>query len=115
MTEDPWDEPEARAFIEAALSDMAPKMMGSKFCLSLLPGNNAEGDVKYWVELGAMIMLDKPVALIVMDDNQRIPPKLEMIADAIIRLPNGIGDKESQRLIAEGIVEMERKLEEKGK
>jgi len=65
---------------------MAPKLAHSATTISLVP--DGEGDVKFWVELGASIMLDKPIIAVVIGDTP-IPAKLNRIADEIIRLPDG--------------------------
>lgn len=87
MANDPWTEPEAQVFIEDVLSDMVPKMADSAIAVSLVL--NPEGDVKFWVELGAMIMMDKPI-IAVLGPGQVCPRKLALIADEIVACPDGM-------------------------
>lgn len=79
-----WESPAAKAWIARVYDDMAPKMEGSEVVAQLVP-DTPEADVKFWVELGASIMMDKPIVAIVMK-GQSIPKKLEMIADEVIHI-----------------------------
>lgn len=56
------------------------KMEESAFVASLVPG---EVDVKFAVELGISIMLDKPILAICMP-GRPIPPKLRLVADVVV-------------------------------
>jgi hypothetical protein len=97
---DDWDrDPAAKAWIRNVLEDMVPKMEDSVVVMSLVPTSRGEGDVKYWVELGASIMMDKPILTIVMND-EPIPPKLELVSDEIVRLPQGVQPDSSEELAA---------------
>lgn len=53
--------------------------------------------MKYWVELGASIMMDKPIIGLVIGD-RKVPERLERVSDEIIRLPNGIDPEGSEEL-----------------
>lgn len=75
------DEPEAQAWAEHILSDVVPKMQDSAVMVSLVPEGPA--DVKFAVELGMGLMLDKPVILAVRP-GVPIPDKLRRVADAIV-------------------------------
>ena len=92
---DPWQTPTAKRWVQHVLSEMEPKLAESALSVSLVPGDR-EGDVKWWVELGASIMYDKPIIAVVFDDRP-IPEKLKLVADEIVRCPNGVdelaGDK----------------------
>jgi hypothetical protein len=85
---DPWRSPSAKRWVRHVLDEMAPKLEGSAFTISLVPGDR-EGDVKFWVELGASIMMDKPIIAVVMGDAP-IPERLERVADEIVRCPEGV-------------------------
>jgi hypothetical protein len=104
VKDDPFDDPTAVAWAKHVLDDMAPKMSDSSLVVSIAPSNqgkHVQGDVKYWVELGASIMMDKPIIVVVMTD-QEIPPKLALVADEVVRLPDGVnaaGSKELQDAI----------------
>jgi hypothetical protein len=75
---------------------MLPKLAGSAVTISLVP-QDREGDVKFWVELGASIMLDKPLIAVLLGDAP-CPRKLALVADEIVRCPNGIDPASSEEL-----------------
>ena len=78
------NDPVWRQFAQHALAEMVPAMSDSRIVVSLAPnGTKSEGDVKYWVELGASIMLDKPI-LVVASPGQELPERLERVADLIV-------------------------------
>jgi len=63
------------------IEDLVPKIRDSAVTMSLCPRDN-EPDVKYAVELGMCIMLDKPI--IVLSDHEDIPEKLRKVADVVV-------------------------------
>lgn len=93
---DPWQVPSTKRWVRHVIDDMVPKMSGSAFVMSLVP-DNREGDVKFWVELGASIMYDKPIIAVVFND-QPIPEKLKLVADEIVRLPEGVNAEASEAM-----------------
>ena len=98
---DPWTTPSGVAWVKHVLTDMAPKMRGSALTISIAPtqdGKYQQGDVKYWVELGASIMMDKPIIVVVMADTE-LPERLVRVADEIVRLPDGVNPEGSQQLM----------------
>lgn len=100
---DPWSEPTAVAWSKWVVDEMAPKLAGSEVAVSLAPPVDLEdatpGDVKYWVELGAMICADKPIIVVVVGDRP-LPPKLAAVADELVRCPEGIDPAASEELVA---------------
>ena len=84
---DLWEEPEVKEWLESAGRDMLPKMKESALCISIYSG---KVDAKFAMELGAALLYDKPIILMVTKDAQ-LPPRLEKIADAIVR--GDIGDE----------------------
>lgn len=96
MSVDHWQEPTTKAWVRHVADDMVPKMESSAVVISLVP-ESREGDVKFWVELGASIMLDKPIIAVVLGDGP-IPPKLRLVADEIVRCPKGVDPASSERL-----------------
>jgi hypothetical protein len=96
--DDPWrDDPTVKAWIRHVLDEMAPKMADSALVMQLVP--DGEGDVKFWVELGASIMMDKPIIAVAFGDTP-IPAKLELIADEVVRLKEGVNPAASEELAA---------------
>jgi hypothetical protein len=98
--EDLWSQPTTVAWARRVLNDMAPKLRDSACSISLYPSDGSVGDVKYWVELGATIMMRKPLMVVVMGDAE-IPPKLALIADQVVRLPDGVTPGASETLAKE--------------
>jgi hypothetical protein len=96
--EDAWQTPTAKRWIEHVLNDMEPKLADSAFSVSLVP-DDREGDVKWWVELGASIMYDKPIIAVVFN-NRPIPEKLKLVADEIVRCPNGVDELAGEKMQA---------------
>lgn len=97
MSTDDWDDPTAKRWVRHVLADMAPKMRNSRIVCSIVP--NDEGDVKFWVELGAMIMFNKPIVVVAFGD-QQIPDKLRRVADEVVVCPNGVDPSSSKELAA---------------
>lgn len=86
---DPWQDPSARAWLRQVADEMVPKLAGSALVISVVPGGDPDDlDLKFCVELGASIMLDKPIVATVFGD-RAVPPKLVAVADEIVRLPEG--------------------------
>lgn len=86
MSADPFDSPEARAWARRVLDELVPMIAGSAASVSIVP--NDEGDVKFAVELGFSIMLDKPIILAVAP-GRSIPEHLVRVADEIVELDVG--------------------------
>jgi hypothetical protein len=93
-----WQEPSAKAWVHHVLDDMVPKLESSALVAMLVP-DDREGDVKFWVELGASIMMNKPIIAIVFTDAE-VPPKLASIADEIVRCPRGVNLQASEAVAA---------------
>jgi hypothetical protein len=75
---------------------MLPKLIDSAIMLSLVPDTN--GDVKFWVELGAAIMYDKPIVAVV-TPGRVVPRKLREVADEVVEVDVTTG--EGQQRLAE--------------
>lgn len=95
---DPWAEPSAVVWAKDVVDNMLPKLVSSSVMVSLVP-TDGKGDVKFWVELGAAIMLDKPILAVVFGDNP-VPAKMALVADEVVRLPDGVNAAGSKKLAA---------------
>ena len=84
-----WD-----AFVEHVRKDAVTKIADSAFVISLVPDHV---DVKFAVELGLAIMLDKPIIAVTMPGAD-VPPKLRQIADEVIAVDIDI--EEGRRRLA---------------
>jgi hypothetical protein len=96
--DDPWQDPHAKRWVRHVIDEMAPKLEDSAVSISLVP-EDREGDVKFWVELGAAIMMNKPIIAVAFGDKP-VPAKLALVADEIVRAPNGIDPDSSEDLTA---------------
>ena len=81
MHDDLRNDPIYSAWEAAVRADCLPKLRDSALTVSLAP--KGDPDIKYAVELGLSIMMDKPIILIVAP-GQEIPRKLRDVADAIV-------------------------------
>ena len=81
-----------QAFEAEVQEGLIPKLVDSACTVSLVP--RGETDVKFAVELGMSIMLDKPILAIVQEGTS-VPKRLLKVADRVI-----VGDMETSEGIA---------------
>jgi len=72
----------SREFYQVVNEGLVPKLVDSAVCVSLAPPDGGI-DAKFAVELGAMIMLNKPI-LVVVEPGQEISDKLRLVSDRVI-------------------------------
>lgn len=77
---DPWEDPEMKEWVQRAQEELVPKMKQSGLMMSLYTGGY---DIKFAVETGLAILMDKPMILAVQSGTQA-PDKLVQVADYII-------------------------------
>lgn len=77
---DPWNDPDWKAFASRVSEDLYPMLANSAMTVSIAP---EEADVKFAVELGFSIMLDKPLVIVV-PPGRTVPNRLRKIADAVV-------------------------------
>jgi len=97
-----WD-----SFVNHVRRETVQGMAKSAFVMSLVPSKE-NVDVKFAVELGLAIMMDKPILAIVMPDGE-ISDRLALVADMIVRAD--IDTEEGQREVASKIQEFVRAQE----
>lgn len=68
-------------FTAAVRTGLLPKLEESAAVVSLVP--DGDGDIKFAVETGLAILLDKPIIAMVLPGRQ-IPAKLAKVADRVI-------------------------------
>jgi hypothetical protein len=96
-----WErDPEWLEFVDHVRRETMEGIAGSGVVVSLAPGPGAEGDVKYAVELGLSIMLDKPL-LVVVTPGVEVPPKLRAVADEVVEADVDL--EQGQRAVAEAL------------
>lgn len=71
-------------FQKVVMEGLVPKMANSAVAVSIVPSNEENYvDAKFCVELGVMIMLDKPIIALV-QPGAKVPDKLRQVADEIL-------------------------------
>lgn len=78
---DPWSDPEAQEWVEHCRKTLVPMLDDSAVSISLAPPVG-QHDIKYAVELGLSILMDKPILLVVREGDS-VPTKLRSVADDI--------------------------------
>ena len=68
-------------FFKHAKQDLFPKMKGSAASITILHG---DPDPKICLELGAAILFDKPLIILVPDRETKIPANLSRVANAVV-------------------------------
>lgn len=72
------DDPEFREWEKRVRDELVPKLDGSALTVSLVP--EGKTDVKFAVELGLSIMLDKPIVAVV-KPGVKVPERLARVVD----------------------------------
>lgn len=80
---DPWAHPDTKAWLKRTAKVLPEMIRSSAVSVSLVPEDPRDTDIKYAVELGLTIMLDKPI-LCVVKPGTRVPDHLIRVADLII-------------------------------
>jgi nucleoside 2-deoxyribosyltransferase len=78
---DPFANPKWERYAERVRRELIPMINDSAVTLSLVPSGKT--DVKFAIELGFMIMLDKPIIAVV-TPGTKVPAKLIAVADEIV-------------------------------
>ena len=86
--DDPFTGEDWIEFADDVLDRMVPMMRDSAVVVSVVTNRP---DVKFAVELGFSILLDKPI-IIVVEPGSKVPSKLVAVADAIVEGKPGDGD-----------------------
>lgn len=86
--------------------DALPKIMSSAVTLSVYAGSGDDFDVKQATELGAMLLLDKPLIL-VCTPGSTVPSRLRRAADVVIEdwEPHNVDAQEALALAIERLAE----------
>lgn len=93
-----WGE-EFEKYVDHFRRDAVQKMHESAYVMSLVPG---EFDVKFATELGAAIMMDKPLLAVVMP-GAKVTRKLKLVADHIVEAD--LDTEEGREKVAAAVVE----------
>ena len=96
---DPFEHPAARAWAQRIVDELLPMIRDSAAAVSIVPDQAGVADIKFAVELGLSIMLDKPI-IIAVSPGRSIPERLARVADEIIELDTTDPQSTSKRLRA---------------
>jgi hypothetical protein len=90
-----------REYSERFRREALPKIVSSSVTLSLYSGDGSDFDVKLATELGAMLLLDKPLILVALP-GRTVPSRLRRAADVVIEdwHPDNV---DAQERLAEGL------------
>jgi len=83
MTDDIANDPEFVDWARRVEREVVPKIAASAFTISLMP--KGPPNIKFAVELGLSVMLDKPIILAV-PTGSVVPAKLRALADDIVEV-----------------------------
>lgn len=95
--EDPFDDPAWLNFAEDVKENLIPKVKESALSIAVYTGGDP--DPKQAVELGYMVLLDKPIIIAVMA-GAKVPENLVRVADEIIEIDVDDPAKAGERLKA---------------
>lgn len=100
---------ENEQFQRAVMEGLVPKVDGAAVCVSVVgEGDYANIDPEFCVQLGVMIMLDKPIIAVQMP-GAVIPDKLRLVADEIVEAD--MGTSEGQAHFAERLAAFQERFE----
>jgi hypothetical protein len=100
MTDDIMNDPEFIEWARRVEREVVPKIAGSAFTISLMP--EGPPDIKFAVELGLSVMLDKPIILAV-PTGSVVPAKLRALADDIVEVDWEEGSPAVHSIITDAI------------
>lgn len=80
---DPFDDPAWQRYAKQAREKLAPMIKDSAITVSVYSGGDP--DPRMAIELGYMILLDKPIIAVV-TPGAEVPGKLAIVADEIVEL-----------------------------
>lgn len=101
VSDSPWDDPGAQQWIGHVRETLVPMLDNSLVTVSLAPPVDSP-DIKFAVELGLSIMMDKPLLLVV-TEGRPVPTKLQMVADGLVYVD--WSDPESQRNLQQEVAD----------
>jgi len=81
MSDDPYQDPQWLEYADHVKKELIPKIKDSAVAMALMSGSDP--DPKQAVELGYMILLDKPIITVVLP-GVKIPGHLARVSDAIV-------------------------------
>lgn len=96
MSHDIYDSPEFRRFAKHVRTELADMIGKSKVVVSIVPEGTI--DAKFAVELGASVMLDKPIIALV-QPGTKIPEKLARVVDRFVEVRDPASEESREHLM----------------
>lgn len=91
--------PEFERWAARVRRELLPMIEGSRAVISIVP--TGEPDVKFAVELGLAIMLDKPIVAAI-EPGTRVPEKLARVVDRFVEID--FGDPSFRQRLADAVL-----------
>jgi len=110
MTDDPFHGKEWEEYADRVIKELVPMVRDAAVTMAVLPGwphNLSKADVRMAVEIGFMVLMDKPI-IVVVSPGVEVPAKLVAVADVIVE---GLGAPDFTERIAAAIAEVTSKLD----
>lgn len=85
-------------YVEHFKKNVFPQQRETDIMVTLYSGDGADFDVKQATELGAMLLMDKPLILVQLP-GAKIPTRLARAADVIVPSDPGDTDRDIQRKV----------------
>lgn len=104
------DYDELREFRQVVSEGLVPKLEDSAFSAVIAPyttDENHKYDIKFAVELGLMILMDKPI-ITIQAPGAAISKKLALVSDKIVHAD--IDTESGQELLREAIADMQKEV-----
>lgn len=95
--DDPFEDPEWVRFADDVRKNLIPQIKGSAVTMALC--TVADPDPKQAIEIGYMVLLDKPIIAVVLP-GAKVSNKLAGVADAIVKADMDNPDETSKRIAA---------------
>lgn len=97
---DAFNHPAVEEYFEHVRRELVPMLNKSTVTMTLVPPEGSH-DLKYAVELGLMIMMDKPIIVLAVE-GRPIPPKLRAVADEVVEV-SSLNDVETSMKISQAM------------
>ena len=95
--------PEYDEFVRRCREELVPKIAGSDIFVSITPESPDKVDIKFAVELGLAIMLNKPICAVIRPGT-KVPEKLTRVVDRFVELD--LNDPTQKTRLTDALQEM---------
>ena len=104
----PYDDDGFRRWADDMRKRLIPKMRESEHVLMIAPNLDSKFDIEFALQIGATILLEKPLILVVAQ-GRVIPPKLLQIADRLVEVDfDNMNEADAQKQIRDAMNDLGR-------